>query len=157
MQQLSPRATSNMQYQPHTAMQHQSPPEPYRNIQDNYQGNMDADMYLEPSNNNNNSYMRQKPLQRNIHENDSGMYISLGLIWHKYQSLCNHELSVVFWRCLPVSSCVVVDMWSVLAKALITGSSCLTYAPVTYVPGTCYIDLPKCQMSLGPQAPILLR
>ena len=110
MQQLSPRATSNMQYQPHTAMQHQSPPEPYRNIQDNYQGNMDADMYLEPSNNNNNSYMRQKPLQRNIHENDSGMYISLGLIWHKYQSLCNHELSVVFWRCLPVSSCVVVEI-----------------------------------------------
>ena len=69
MQQLSPRDSSNMQYHPN--MQHQLPSEVYRPVHDQYQENMDADMYLEPFNNN--SYVRQKPLERHLREHDSGM------------------------------------------------------------------------------------
>ena len=71
MQQFSPGGGSNIQYSP-SAMQPQiSPSDAYRHFPGQHQVNMDADMYLQPTNNNS-PYIRDKPLQRNIHEHDSG-------------------------------------------------------------------------------------
>ena len=63
-----------MQYSPSAVQPQFSLSDAYRHVPGQHQGNMDADMYLQPTNNS--SYIREKPLQRNIHEHDSGKFVS---------------------------------------------------------------------------------